>query len=102
MGASRFVLAAGFLIAAAVSPVRGVAQEPVQNFELSLLPPVQLRGEDSAIRILRLGLYNRNVSVKGLDVGVVNTAPAEYRRGFSTAWSASSRATSGGGRITCW
>ncbi len=43
-----------------------------ENFELSLVPGVQLRGEDSAVRILRLGLYNRNVSVQGLDVGIIN------------------------------
>ena len=72
MRAYRSFLAAGFFIAVAVSPALITAQEPVQNFELSLLPPIQIRGEDSAIRILRLGLYNKNISVKGLDAGIVN------------------------------
>ncbi len=52
-----------------------------ENFELSLFPPVQLRGEDSAIRILRLGLYNKNVSVKGLDIGVVNQTTGGISKG---------------------
>ena len=43
-----------------------------ESFELSLWPGVQLRGADSAIQILRLGLFNKNVSVQGLDVGLVN------------------------------
>ena len=72
MRAFPFVLAVGFLIAVAVSPFQVAAQETVESFELSLFPPVQLRGEDSAIRILRLGLYNKNVDVRGLDLGLVN------------------------------
>ena len=72
MRASPFVLVVGFLIAVAVSPIQVAAQESVENFELSLFPPLQLRGEDSAIRILRLGRYNKNVDVRGLDIGVVN------------------------------
>ena len=72
MRASPFVLAVALLTAVTVSPAHVAAQEPAKNFELSLFPPVQLRGEDSAIAILRLGLYNKNVDVRGLDVGVVN------------------------------
>ena len=80
--ASRVVLAAVFLAAAAASPAHGAAQEPEKDFELSLFPPVQLRGEDSAIRILRLGLYNKNISVKGLDVGVVNRNTGGVSKGL--------------------
>ena len=72
MRASPFVLAVALLTAVTVSPAHVAAQEPAKNFEVSLFPPVQLRGEDSAIAILRLGLYNKNVDVRGLDVGVVN------------------------------
>ena len=53
-----------------------------ENFELSLFPPVQLRGEDSAIRILRLGLYNKNVSVKGLDIGIINQTTGGTSKGL--------------------
>ena len=53
-----------------------------ENFELSLFPGVQLRGEDSAIRILRLGLYNKNVSVKGLDIGIVNQTTGGLSKGL--------------------
>ncbi len=57
MRTSPFVLALGFLIGAATTPVPASAQEPgVESFELSLFPPIQVRGEDSVIRILRLGL----------------------------------------------
>ena len=72
MRVSPFVLAVALLTAVTVSPALVAAHEPTHNFELSLFPPVQLRGEDSAIAILRLGLYNKNVDVRGLDVGVVN------------------------------
>ena len=74
------LLACGISWAAASVPERLAAQNEApqdatpafENFELSILPGAQLRGEDSAIRILRLGLYNRNVSVHGLDIGLVN------------------------------
>lgn len=72
------LFAIGLGWAATTIPAILVAQDVIpedtttENFELSLLPGVQLRGEDSAIQILRLGLYNRNVSVQGLDIGIVN------------------------------
>ncbi len=74
------LFAFGLGCAASTIPTSLVAQDETpqdtttapENFELSLVPGVQLRGEDSAIQILRLGLYNRNVSVKGLDIGIVN------------------------------
>ena len=61
-------------------PANLVAQEETpqdtaivpKSFELSLVPGVQLRDVDSAIRILRLGIYNKNVSVQGLDIGLIN------------------------------
>ena len=70
---SLLLFAFGLGWAATTIPASLVAQgetpedttSAAENFELSLFPGVQLRGEDSAIRILRLGLYNKNVSVKG-------------------------------------
>ncbi len=53
-----------------------------ENFELSLFPGVQLRGEDSSIQILRLGLYNKNVSVQGLDIGIVNQTTGGISKGL--------------------
>ena len=45
------------------------ADEP---FEFALFSPLQVRGPDSAIQVLRLSLiYGENVSVKGLDIGLV-------------------------------
>lgn len=53
-----------------------------ENFELSLFPGLQLRGQDSAIRILRLGLYNKNLSVRGLDIGLVNQTTEGVTKGL--------------------
>lgn len=76
MKAPFAVLAAGLIAAIAVSPADAVAQDSGQSvekaFELSLFPPIQLRGEEEAISILRFGLYNKNRWIKGLDLGVVN------------------------------
>lgn len=42
-------------------------------FQLSLFPPAQLRDESLSILVLRLNLiYGRNVSVQGLDLGLIN------------------------------
>ena len=88
MRASSLVLAVGILIAGTATLDHVVAQqatdagEPIENFELSLFPPVQIRGEASAIRILRLGLYNKNVSVRGLDVGVVSHSTGGVSKGL--------------------
>lgn len=48
------------------------AQENAESFELALFSPVQVRSPDVPVRILRLSLiYGENVSVRGLDVGLV-------------------------------
>lgn len=80
--ATPFVLAAGVLVAALASPAEGVAQDAAQSFEIGLFPPVQLRGEDAEIRILRLGVYSRNVAVRGLDIGVVNHTTGGVSKGL--------------------
>ena len=75
--------------AAATIPAGLVAQDDTpqdtttaaESFELSLFPGVQLRGEDSAIQILRLGLYNKNVSVQGLDIGIFNRTTGSISKG---------------------
>ncbi len=89
MKTSLLLFAFGLGWAATTIPASLVAQDETpqdtatvpENFELSLFPPVQLRGEDSAIRILRLDLYNKNVSVKGLDIGVVNQSTGGISKG---------------------
>lgn len=49
------------------------AQSAEQSFQVALFHPVQIRSESSGIRIFRLSvLYGRNVSVKGLDVGLIS------------------------------
>lgn len=74
------VLAVGFFAVIAVSPTEIAAQNSGQSvekaFEFALFPPIQLRGEEEAISILRLGLYNKNRWIKGLDMGIVNHTTA--------------------------
>ncbi len=89
MKTSLLLFALGLGWAATTIPTSLVAQDEApqdtatapKSFELSLFPGVQLRGEDSAIRILRLGLYNRNVSIQGLDVGIVNQTTGGISKG---------------------
>jgi len=61
----------------AVVVVLGVAVESGladgAAFQLALFAPIQLRDESLSIRALRINLiYGRNVSVQGLDIGLVN------------------------------
>ena len=83
------ILAFGLCWAATTIPTILHAQDELpenttaaKNFELALFPGVQIRGEDSAIQILRLGIYNRNVSVKGLDIGIVNETTGGVTKGL--------------------
>ena len=90
MKTSLLLFALGLGCAAFTIPGGLIAQDETpqdtttapENFELSLFPGVQLRGEDSAIRILRLGLYNRNVSIQGLDVGILNETTGGVSKGL--------------------
>ncbi|NNF27682.1 MAG: hypothetical protein HKN73_10725 [Gemmatimonadetes bacterium] len=64
----RCVFVAGLAAALLAPSVR--AQD--QSFELALWSPIQVRSVDDGIRILRFALlYGENVSVKGLDLGLV-------------------------------
>ena len=89
MRTAPFILAFGLGWAATTIPTMLHAQDELpedttaaKNFELALFPGVQIRGEDSAIQILRLGIYNRNVSVKGLDIGIVNETTGGVTKGL--------------------
>ena len=49
------------------------AQGTEEPFQLSLFNPIQVRPEETSIFLLRVNLiYGKNVSVKGLDIGMVN------------------------------
>ena len=65
------VAAAVALTLAGVSD--GYAELKGEPFQLSLVNPVQIRSEQADISILRVNLiYGRNVSVVGLDIGLIN------------------------------
>jgi len=58
----------------------GYAEKP---FQISLWTPVAARSEDEAITIFRLNvIYGRNVSIKGIDLGIANHCTG----GVSKAW----------------
>ena len=107
MKTAPFILAFGLGWVAGTIPTILHAQDELpedataaKNFELALFPGVQIRGEDSAIQILRLGIYNRNVSVKGLDIGIVNETTGGLRRVSRSGWLAWPGVTSRGGKTT--
>jgi len=55
------------------STEQGHAQMSEKPFQVALFNPIQIYNEETSIIILRLNvIYGRNVSVKGLDVGLVN------------------------------
>ncbi len=64
-------VAACVVVAAGLAVDLG-AQERQHPFEVALLSPIQMRAETDAIQIFRFSLlYGRNLSVRGLDVGLV-------------------------------
>jgi len=70
---------AGFLGAA---PEQLEAQSPGEPLQLALFNPLQLRSEEEAIDVLRLSLiYGRNISVRGLDVGLVSHSTGGESKG---------------------
>lgn len=77
LGFATLVLAAsavvpGLIPDAASSLGKLQAQANAESFEFALFSPVQVRSPDVPVRILRLSLiYGENVSVRGLDVGLV-------------------------------
>lgn len=58
----------------------GYAEEP---FQIALWSPVAARPDDVAITIFRFNLiYGRNVSVKGLDLGIANHCTGGISKGW--------------------
>ena len=87
-GMKRLLVAVGLATAAGV-PLLGSdlhAQSTDEPFELALFTPLQVRGPDSAIQILRLSLiYGENVSVKGLDISLVGRNTGGISKGLQYA-----------------
>ena len=78
----------GLLLAAALvgAPTDLEAQSAEKPFEFSLFSPIQVRSQSDAIQILRLSLiYGRNLSVKGLDVGLVARSTGGVSKGLQYA-----------------
>ena len=93
------------VVGALLAPAsRAEAQEGAEPFEFSLFSPLQVRGVDAEIQVLRLSLlYGENVSVRGLDVGLVARGiPGESPRGSSGPSSAIRRVTLSVGRTVGW
>jgi hypothetical protein len=61
----------------------GYAELRGEPFQLALVHPVQVRSEQAEISILRFSLiYGRNVSVVGLDVGLINHSTGGVSKGL--------------------
>ncbi len=70
---SKRMLTLSGLILLAVMSLSSLAQAQDKPIQLSLLAPIQLVDEGSAITGLRLSLiYGKNTSVTGLDWGLIN------------------------------
>ena len=67
------IVAAVALIAGLSAPASHLQAQAIEPFELALFSPLQVRGPDTAVNVIRLSLlYGENVSVRGLDVGLVS------------------------------
>lgn len=79
--AKRFLFTLGMAaLVAALFPMQAQAQS--KFFQLSLVTPVQIFPERTPIEGIRLNLlYGRNVSVQGLDVGLVNHTTTGHFKG---------------------
>jgi hypothetical protein len=78
-------LLAGLLLlfGALILPGSALAQEAEVPFQVALFEPIQLRPADQGILIVRVNLiYGRNISVKGLDVGLVNHSTGGESKGL--------------------
>ena len=63
-----------------LAPAVGAEERPIQ---LSLVTPVQIFPEEDSITGIRLNLlYGRNVSVTGVDLGLVNHCTGGVSKGF--------------------
>lgn len=63
-------------------PVAAIAQAEEKPIQLSLLAPIQIFPEETAIKGIRLSLlYGKNVSVTGLDWGLVNHTTTGISKG---------------------
>jgi hypothetical protein len=61
----------------------GHAEMRGDPFQLALVNPIQIRSEEAEISILRVNLiYGRNVSVVGLDIGLINHSTGGVSKGF--------------------
>lgn len=59
------------------------AQQEDLPFQLALFNPAQVRPEDTSIFLLRFNLiYGKNVSVKGLDIGIANHCTGGISKGL--------------------
>jgi hypothetical protein len=75
------IIIISILIAGSLCPSPVDAQE--KPFQLALFHPAQIRGEEESISIFRLNLiYGKNVSIKGIDLGIANQLTGGESIGF--------------------
>ncbi len=81
-----FALAALAATAVLLAPAPALEAQTEEPFEFALFSPLQVRGPESAIQVLRISLlYGENVSVKGLDLGLVARTTGGESKGLQYA-----------------
>ncbi len=70
----RLLISASLAVTAGLSaPASHLQAQTIEPFEFALFSPLQIRGPDTNINFIRLSLlYGENVSVRGLDVGLLS------------------------------
>ena len=82
MRKSGITLVVLILLAGLLMTDDALAQGEDLPFQLALFNPAQVRPEDTSILLLRLNLiYGKNVSVKGLDLGIANHCTGGISKG---------------------
>ncbi len=83
MRTALIIALAAMLVAGLFPSERVSAQGTDLPLQLALFNPAQVRPEDTSIFLLRVNLiYGKNVSVKGLDIGLVNHCTGGVSKGL--------------------
>lgn len=68
--------AVALLAAGLLTPAPAQGQSPIQ---VAIFPPLQLVGQDEAVKGLRLSIYGRNAAMTGFDYGLVQQTTGPFK-----------------------
>ncbi len=82
---SRFFIVIGFAVLFMLFINGDARAQRIRPIQVALITPAQIFSEDDAIVGIRLNLiYGRNVSVKGLDFGLINHTTSGMTKGWQS------------------